>query len=369
MTIQNAFSAPKNNFTALRVVCALSVIYYHAYPLSLGRGAHDPITLLGNKLFGLGLGGIAVGAFFVISGFLVAASYDRRNSAMEYFIARALRILPALIVVSAFCVFVVGPLVTTLPLREYFVDGTTWRHLFRNSVGAFGFMYKLPGVFEDNPWPNGVNGSLWSLRVEMIMYAWLLIIGLLGGFKSRLLYNMVYLICMLGFIKNPSGLILADVDGLALNPALFFTGVFFYINRNSIKLSVVSLFVLLLAFAIFKEDYKKVSGVILFAYAVLYLALSPALIALRNVSLPDISYGIYIYAFPVQQMTAHFYRGVTPVEMTLIATSITVVLAYFSWVFVERPAIRLKSRAGEPLSPKWKSKTNRVPMATGDDRG
>jgi peptidoglycan/LPS O-acetylase OafA/YrhL len=142
-----AFDLPENNFTLLRLIAAISVLYYHCYPLALGRGAHDPITTLMQKYAGIGLGGLAVGSFFLISGFLVTASFVNRQNLLAFVEARALRIFPGLLVAVLFCVLIVGPLSTSLPLVDYLSNNRSWSFLAKNSTLIFGIQYDLPGVF------------------------------------------------------------------------------------------------------------------------------------------------------------------------------------------------------------------------------
>ena len=108
--------------------------------------------------------------FFAMSGFLIAKSWSDLPRLVPFAVKRALRILPALVVAVSVTVFVIGPLFTTLPLTSYFSDPVTWLYLVRCSL-LITFFGTLPGVFEDNPYPDAVNGSLWTLPVEACCYA------------------------------------------------------------------------------------------------------------------------------------------------------------------------------------------------------
>ena len=118
-------------------------------------------------VFGIPLTQLAVGVFFVISGYLISGSWERRPQLPRYLTNRVLRIIPGLFLVVVVSAFVLGPLVTTLAAGDYFTDGGTYSYL-RNAVLIPN--YALPGVFAGNPFPGAVNGSLWTLPAEFACY-------------------------------------------------------------------------------------------------------------------------------------------------------------------------------------------------------
>ncbi|MEO8137438.1 MAG: acyltransferase family protein, partial [Betaproteobacteria bacterium] len=164
-----------NNFHLIRLGAALLVLFAHSFHL-LQRAGDEPI---GRWFIWLDASMLGVITFFFVSGFLIARSWDTRRSLREFLAARALRILPALWVVILVCVFWVGPMVTTLPLAGYFGERDTWRYLILNALLLT--YYKLPGVFQSNPVP-GINGALWTIPLEVVMYIILGALGWLGLF-------------------------------------------------------------------------------------------------------------------------------------------------------------------------------------------
>ena len=136
----------------------------HAFPLSGDKSMAEPLGLLtrGQDTFG----GLAVCTFFFISGFLVTRSLTKSRSLVVFAVARGLRILPGLAVVTILAALVLGPLVTTLSLAEYFVNPRVASY-FRNI--QLDMHYNLPGVFTHNAM-QAVNGSLWTLKFEIMMY-------------------------------------------------------------------------------------------------------------------------------------------------------------------------------------------------------
>ncbi len=162
---EQLLSKNNNNFDFLRLTAACLVLIGHA-PLILGQKFYswDPFKIL----FGHNMHAFGVVVFFVISGFLVASSWERRHSAFSYFKARILRIFPGLIVAVLICVFILGLLLTNRPTGEYLSSVQTYQYLFNMTL--LRISYNLPGVFEYNPIASSINGSLWSLPYEFCCY-------------------------------------------------------------------------------------------------------------------------------------------------------------------------------------------------------
>ncbi len=344
-TLGQAFESPANNFTLLRLSASVAVLYYHCHHLALGRGSHDPLTSEMQKLLGIGLGGLAVGTFFLISGFLVAASYTNRQNVFAFAEARVLRIFPGLVIAALFCVLLVGPLATTLPVVDYFSSDRSWRFLVRNATLIFGIQYDLPGVFMDNPWPKGINGSLWTLPIEIWMYMWLTIIGALGILNNRTVFNGVLFVSVLVYMSSPGTFPITNIDGGFRNPLFFIIGVFIFVNRHYLPLNLPALigfsFVLWL---MPKAEFTMALNSIYISYAIFFIAFLPWFNAIKIDQFGDLSYGIYIYAFPTQQLTAHFIPGITPTYMLVVALPLVTMLAFMSWRFIEKPALTLKGK-------------------------
>ena len=347
MTFGEGFSRRSNNFDAIRLVAAILVLFSHSYPLT-GTGP-DPIGWLSG---GAGDGGsLAVGAFFVISGFLVTGSVLRR-SADAYVRARFLRIVPALTVVVVAQTFLLGLAATTLPWQDYLRHPQTlgaWR-----SATVFDLRVTLPGVFEANPYPGAVNGSLWTLPVECGFYLALplaaglgllrrsVVLGVAGAAFASLLLVAPW--CGLSWaVHGPFVL-----GSMPLYPSLhclvfFLVGAAMFVHRDRIPVSdglaaacVVALY----------ASGRTVSGDavlhLALPYLVLWLALArPCTGWLRRVG--DLSYGTYLYAFPVQQgLVAWHHGGLGALHLTLLALPIVLLCAALSWHLVERPALGRK---------------------------
>lgn len=346
MYIQDSWSSKKNNFTLLRLLAASAVLYCHSYNLlPPSIGGEDPVSVFLLQFWGKSLAATAVDLFFVASGFLVTASYLQRGSLTVFLQARILRIFPALIAATCFCAFVIGPLATSVELSEYFSSPLTWDFLKFNSTLVYGVRFVLPSVFETNPHQWSVNGSLWTLPIELLMYVWVAIIGSCAVLKDRKTFNTIFLVfCLFRTQSMFNIFLLEDPRNLQLM-MFFFLGGFLYVNREQIPLSIPAFVGLCLLL-------KPTSGFLVhsfikevaFSYLVLLLALHPRLRLPSIDRFGDVSYGVYIYAFPVQQSIVHFMPGISPISMIALSAAATGILSIASWKCIEKPAMKLKGK-------------------------
>ena len=161
-TLESLAYGRNNNFNLTRMLAAGAVIVSHAYALPTGSW-QEPFSE-----YGFTLGGLAVSAFFTLSGFLISASFERRPGLVEFGLARALRIMPALAVVTVLTALVLGPLVTSLPAGDYLRDRRTWLYV-PQALSLRWLVFSLPGVFDTLRF-HVVNGPLWTLYYEVTCY-------------------------------------------------------------------------------------------------------------------------------------------------------------------------------------------------------
>lgn len=339
-----------NNFNLIRFFAASLVLFGHCYPLS---GTHpEPLAQ-----YGLSLGHLAVDIFFITSGFLVTRSLVIRQDLVSFAFARALRIFPALIIAVVFSVFVVGLFFTSLPAQEFISHPAVHAYLFNNiTLILQPTAFLLPGVFESNPYKGSVNGSLWTLPWEVNMYILLAILGSLvfikPSFVSLRMFKWIVvgivLICLPLYASN---YLLHFSNTPFLNAGVhfmttFFVGATLFVFQKHIFLSkrVFGICILLLFYtANYKFAFFPAYNLVL-GYLVLYLAYVPGGFIRRFNQLGDYSYGIYIYAFPVQQSVAALMPGINVVTLLAYSFLITLLLAVLSWHLIEKPALRLKAR-------------------------
>jgi peptidoglycan/LPS O-acetylase OafA/YrhL len=336
-TLADAWAGDRNNFNLMRLVAAWLVIYGHAWAITKA-GGQDLITWLTQFKFA---GGVAVDVFFVVSGFLIAASLQR-NDIRSYLASRALRIVPALAVCVALSAFVLGPLLTTA--ADYWHRPEVWRYFWINA-SLKSNEYFLPGVFEALPNP-AINGSLWSLPIEARLYLALMFAGLAGLLTTRR-YTPLWLLTMAcGYAWARWNAPLPDwLANYAWCIAFFITGTALWINRAWVRLSWWIVGGLLLIAALTRGGpWFHLPYFALLCYGTVFVAFVPRLPMIRHT---DLSYGMYLYGWPSQQLVEQFIApGGTPLQNTAWATALALSLAAGSWFLVERPALRLKKRFG-----------------------
>lgn len=328
-------SGTHNNFHALRLLAALLVIYGHAYAVGVFAGADIYLTYVGNKF----IGGVSVDVFFVVSGFLVAGSFER-STLRSFVVARFLRIYPALFVCMFVTVAIVGPIETTRPLADYW-SADTWRYFWRNASLA-GTEYFLPGVFEAAR-DRAVNGSLWSLPLEVRLYVAVFVIGVAGLLVRRTYAVVAVSALIVLYFFAPSLPIYTRYTNWFHSSAFFAAGTFCWLFREDIRLNAMGVLgVVILLGALHGTPKFFVAYYFGLIYLVFYVAL--ALPIPRLISQVDLSYGVYLYGWPIQQLLVRHWPEAGVGAHVLMATVLALVLAYLSWTFVEKPALNLKKR-------------------------
>lgn len=296
------------NFDLMRLAAAVLVVVSHTFPLS---GA-EPLRISGVE----DLGALGVSIFFVISGYLVTASYLRDPK--SYLLKRILRIEPGLIASLAVTVALLA-FVTTASAAEYWPAAAMY--VVRNAL-LYPATYDLPGVFETAPVAGVVNGVLWTLRLEFTFYVVLMLIRARPALVCALAAG-----CAAGWLamtfttpdwaaETPTRIAYLG----ARNGLLFFAGAALQLIRWKPPLWLGAA----------SAAAFPLIGPLALPTAVLGLA--------RPGKLPaDLSYGVYIYAFPIQQWLA--IQGCLNVATAILGV---VPFALASWFLVERPALKLK---------------------------
>jgi peptidoglycan/LPS O-acetylase OafA/YrhL len=172
-----------NNLNLMRALAACMVIVSHSYVLTSGITGSEPWQ----ATLGMSPGAMAVDIFFVVSGFLVTGSLLKSQSAWLFTVARVLRIYPGLWVALLLTTLMVGVGFSSLSFGDFMAHPQTWRYVVRNALMVIGGESALPGSFASNPFPDAVNGSLWTLRYELRLYLLLALLWVVSGWlpKSR----------------------------------------------------------------------------------------------------------------------------------------------------------------------------------------
>jgi peptidoglycan/LPS O-acetylase OafA/YrhL len=338
-----------NNLNLIRMLLTTSVLISHAVPIAAGMGTIEPLQ----ALLHFSLGGLAVYGFFAISGFLVTQSLMRRAQLVSYIQARALRIFPGLAVALLLTVLVLGPLATSDSLDAYASHRQTWIYFFTN-LSLVRLQYGLPGVFGANPYPDAINGSLWTLPMEVSCYIALAVLWRASRLKSgrQVALTGAVVAVFVALVELASGRLAVPVrlEEFAFLVFCFACGSGFYFLRDRIVLNrLAALAALAAVIAVnwfFPCRYLVCIAYFYALFAAGYLP-TPLLAAYNRVG--DYSYGMYIYAFPVEQLCAWLFPGISPLALGAASFPPVLLLAILSWHIVERPALDLKQkRASAP---------------------
>lgn len=344
-----------NNLNLIRIVAASAVLVSHAYALTTGDEMSEPFR----ASTGLSLGQFAVAIFFGMSGLLIARSFDRMQTLAHFASARFLRLWPALTVVLVLTAFALGPVMTSLPLGEYLSSGQTLAYVPRNLSLALRHDY-LPGVFTQNPDGASTNGSLWSLFYEVACYGAVVIAGYLGALRSgwRFAVFLALVVAANGWsvIAQPAGGLAYRLDVMAFVGFPFALGMAAYVWRDRLPLGLAGI---ALSWVIVAASWGTVwlgSAIMLaLIYTSLWLAFVPKGAVLAYNKVGDFSYGVYIFAFPVQQTLIVLWPGQSAAFNMGLSGAITLALAFASWHLVEKRALTLARPAGDWLARRWQS--------------
>jgi peptidoglycan/LPS O-acetylase OafA/YrhL len=331
-----------NNFDFLRLVAAVIVIYSHSYLIAAGSQHSEPLVWATGNQCTLGLVGVFV--FFVISGYLVTESFCRSPRPGGFVLRRFMRIYPALIPNGLLCAFVLGPIVTSLPLAAYFGAPELWKFLgeyARLWPGPLG----LPGVlFANTTVGLLINGSFWTLVFEVMMYATVLILGVARGLRlSTSVFLLVLGIAAIWWDERHSLMWLGYLRGWLWMLSHFAAGMVMYFLRGRIAFrwywALLALAGLVLISQIGREfiTFFALSG----GYLTIYAATRywPAVDYSRHVG--DLSYGVYIYGWPCEQFVMWMSGGKAEWWQVFLGTlALVIPLAWLSWHGVEKWALR-----------------------------
>ncbi|WP_445170666.1 acyltransferase family protein [Mycolicibacterium sp. Dal123E01] len=369
-TLGQDFDPRNNTLNAWRLILATGVIVSHSWPLTgyLESQIPAPVAQL--------LGYVWVDGFFTVSGFLITWSWFRNPRVRDYVVARGLRILPGLWVCLAVIAFVLAPISVAIQ------GGSPAKLLLSREPFAFVLLNSAvvqlkQGVGDTPqgiPWPGQWDGSLWTLTFEVACYVAVAVLGVTRLLSRQWCIPVLFALAVWWAVSLPSPTtftaVMADrtsqpdlatvaliVQGQAARfSIMFLAGVLLYQHRNKIpaRWSLVATSAVVVGAASFLPDYRIVAAIPL-AYLII---VSGALIRAKRLSLRnDISYGVYIYAWPVQQLLV--VCGLTllhPMVFAVCAALATVPLAALSWFVVEKPALALKSRLST------RSKTQEAPV-------
>jgi len=328
-----------NHFNFVRLLLASMVMIDHAGLVVSGMAGSEPF-----RPFGVSLGYMAVDGFFILSGLLIARSLATKGVGAQYFLARLLRVYPALIFLAVIAVFLIGPIIA---------QESYWRGWATISYGIeiikFGDTSGGPiGFYPDNPFPNEFNSPLWTLRYEMLCYVLAPFAFWLGIISHR--FRFLICLVLLGgvsviFDAHEKSIFGSHVLASCVRLGFAFgIGIGLWHIRNLVRGQfgwlVLGLGVFMIA-GVFDVG-QDVADTVFMATFVMWLGLAnwPALSKLPLKS--DISYGVYIYHYPIMQILIANFPDLSWPRLLLFSTILTLPAAWVSWTFIEKTALRYK---------------------------
>jgi len=332
----------KNNFGVLRLAFAFLVIVSHSFEMIDGNRSREPLT----EIFGtLSFGEVGVFGFFLVSGYLITQSHQNSRSAASYLWKRVLRIYPGFAVAFLLSVLVVAPF-AGVPLVQI-----AWPKVL--AMMAVLSRPIVPGAFADLPYKE-LNGSLWTIAYEFRCYLLILALGAAGLFPRRTWILLTFTGAMViagifPWTKAPYNLTLQAAVGSLVDTirftAAFLVGACFYVFRDAIQLGRRAALVAAgtLCAALFSPIAAYPAFVVLGGYLIFWLAFLPNTPRLNRVNTKiDLSYGGYLYAWPVQSLLIKYVPGITPFSVIVWTTALSGLLAMASWFLIEKPCLLLK---------------------------
>lgn len=339
-SLATILNSDQNSFNAVRLFAAIAVVVSHSYLLLLAGDHSEPLDWAPYNL-----GQIAVNVFFFLSGMMLSRSYALRPDWRRFALARILRVFPALIACGFVVAWVLGPLATTLSIERYFADPRTLLYPF---VVPFLFdVATLPGIFQHGFNPGEVNAPLWTIKYELLAYLAFGIASALGLTQRRRLVliativlgaTLTVTLMLHTFEASPIGSFLRFSFCFALGATAFQYAEHIKMPPLLAAVGVGA------AFALWATPIGAVASIIGFAGLALLLGGLDLGWLTRSTTRTDISFGLYLYAWPLQQMLLMLRDAEGPWGLALFALPLVGAMgvALASWHLIEKPALRLK---------------------------
>jgi len=329
----------ENNFDFIRLFMSILVLYGHSYLLYYGPATQDRDFMYVISSGQIDAGTFAVPVFFIMSGYLITASWQNTKNLRKFLEKRIFRIYPAVIVSILLTIYLIGFLVSS-DYSNYLSNLEIYKVL--KSIFIMYIGNSVMNVFSNLPYSSAVNGSLWTLMYEFFCYLMIAFLGyskLLNKRNIILIFIVFYLLSMMNKYTSFSNTLFffKSLPDLAL---YFFAGTLYFYRKEKVhSLEKVLLMLLLLALFTYVGYLHLVLVFVL--YEVLFYISYSKYIKLHNFAKRgDFSYGVYIYAFPIQQTLIFFWRDDFTYCLFLVTSTITsLFLAILSWKIVEKPSI------------------------------
>jgi len=336
----------ENNFDFLRLTLASLVLLSHAPEIVDGNRSRELLTLAFHTL---SFGELALYGFFLLSGFLIVASWLRRPALREFVEKRVLRIFPGFICASMVCIFIVGPLgANAIPYFKELSIGNLLKGLLSLTAP------RVPEVFPGTHYPT-VNGAMWTISVEFRCYLIVAAFGVLGLLKDRRVWlvSSALILCFSALahihpIDIPKSYFLfgCDLGNFSRLLMFFFSGGTFYLYRDRLSFKKKYIFIALaiLILGLFHMLSAPLAAATFGAYLLFYVAFFKNKIMNYIRPSQDISYGVYLYGWPAQKLLLWWFPGLSPWLLFALSLGVSFLGGLLSWRMIEAPFLRLKRK-------------------------
>jgi peptidoglycan/LPS O-acetylase OafA/YrhL len=353
MTTLSPPNLQRNNLDALRFALAALVIFSHSFALLSGSNVSEPLYRLTRGQ--ITAGELAVDGFFILSGFLVTYSWSRNPELLPFFRKRFCRIYPGLAAVTILSTLFLIPVACGVPFGSYPPGLLRKEALTLLTLRA----YEPPGAFPELP-VHALNGSLWSIPFEAWCYVGVATLGLVGAVRNRkavaalLAGTLALSVAFLVWNLNPGlkglGVIIGWPRLWARMLPYFLSGMVFYLYQDRIRYSTwgaVGAFLALVAASVVPHGWA-IAGPLAGGYLLFWLGFNPSIRLHGWAKYGDYSYGMYLYAFPLQQLIILWMRPSHPLVLLSLSLPASVAMGALSWHGVEKWFLKRKPTMAAP---------------------
>lgn len=338
-----------NNFYVVRLLASIMVLFSHSFYLYSIKSI-DPLHRISGGIFTFG--NIGVYIFLIVSGYLVTQSFQNSTFILNFLWKRALRILPGLWFMVLLSVLIIGPILSNQQLLTYFTTGSNFGFL----TNIFLFIpnnFKIPSIFNENP-IGTFNGCLWTIAYEVFFYLLLSTFFFFNPLKIRFLIlaqwlAFIFIQYYLGeriytYSYSSPWLLNLNLEVCFRFFIYFESGVIIYLFKEYInRTSTFIIYMLASILIIFLLGKTSMTLELILPYFIIFLCVSTNKFSFIE-KYGDFSYGLYLYGYIAQQYIVSLkLKFMNEYWLFILSLILTLLLAIFSWFFIEKKAIKYKN--------------------------
>lgn len=354
-TLKNLYDRKKNIFTLISFIMSIIIIYGHSYVLYFGSNTIK-IDIF-SYLLKYPIGEIVVDIFLIYSGFNIISSLLRSDSYIKFFLKRILKIIPELLISLLVAAFIITPIVLKIPFLTYLKTPSYYfKYIFDNIILIKPTIYSISNVFNNLPYPNVLNGSIWTIKHIFACYliiAFLKKIKFLDKRKNILILTIIFLITNIfintGILNSYLNIISTKLSFIGILGEFtwfirllyfFLTGVCLNLYQDKIKVNIYIIISILLMLTLARFTNLTSYSLLLFLP---YLSIILGSIKL-NIKQIDISYTIYVFGFLIQQFIMFLFPKINFFLFNILAIFITILISYINYLLIDKSIIKLRKR-------------------------